>query len=100
MRRSRTRRARPNLRCCFVAYLEPAILGGRMVSPSSMLTPEQAMTRSTSSMKASRAWIILVALLLLTGVASAERRRVVILEFEGDKAEQFHADIIKLVKKS
>jgi len=58
------------------------------------------MTSCRSSMKASRAWIILVALLLLTGVASAGRKRIVVLEFEGDKAEQFHEDVVKLIKKS
>jgi hypothetical protein len=65
-----------------------------------MSTLEQAMTRSSSSMKASRSWFILVALLLLTGVASAGRKRVVVLEFEGDKAEQFHEDVVRLIKKS
>ena len=51
-------------------------------------------------MKATRAWLILVALLALTGVANAQRKRVVVLEFEGDKAEKFHADVVKLIKKS
>ncbi len=58
------------------------------------------MTSSRSSMKATRAWFILVALLVLTGVASAGRKRVVVLEFEGDKAEKFHAEVIRLIKKS
>jgi hypothetical protein len=48
----------------------------------------------------SKAWFILVALLLLTGVANAGRKRVVVLDFEGDKAEKFHADVVKLIKKS
>ena len=56
------------------------------------------MTRSSS--KAVRFWFVLVALLLLTGIANAGRKRVVVLEFDGDKAEKFHADIVKLIKKS
>jgi hypothetical protein len=32
--------------------------------------------------------------------ADAERKRVVILPFDGDKAEKFHASMVKLVKKS
>jgi hypothetical protein len=51
-------------------------------------------------MKRTSAWLILVALLALTGIANAGRKRVVVLEFEGDKAEKFHADVIKLIKKS
>jgi hypothetical protein len=58
------------------------------------------MTSSRTSMKAPSAWIVLVALLALTGVASAGRKRIVVLEFEGDKAEKFHADVVKLIKKS
>lgn len=56
------------------------------------------MTRSRA--RASRPWIILVALLLLTGVAAAGRKRVVVLEFEGDKAEKFQAEVVRLIKKS
>jgi hypothetical protein len=65
-----------------------------------MSTPEQAMTSSRSRPKASRAWFVFVALLLLTGVANAGRKRVVVLEFEGDKAAQFHEDVVRLIKKT
>ena len=41
-----------------------------------------------------------VALLLLTGVANAGRKRIVVLAFEGDKAEQFHEDVVRMIKKS
>src|SRR6187402_2022117 len=58
------------------------------------------MPRSRTRLKASSAWIILVTLLLLTGAASAGRKRVVVLDFEGDKAEKFHEDVVKLIKKS
>ncbi len=61
------------------------------------------MTSSRSRPKASRAWLTLLALLLLTGiggVANAGRKRVVVLEFEGPKAEQFHEDVIRVIKKS
>src|SRR6185436_9109118 len=97
---SGTRPAPPTSLCCFAAGPPALILDGRTVPSLSMPTPEQAMTSCRSSMKASRAWIILVALLLLTGVASAGRKRIVVLEFEGDKAEQFHEDVVKLIKKS
>ncbi len=55
---------------------------------------------TTSRSSTTRLWFILVALLLLTGVANAGRKRVVVLEFEGDKAEKFHAEVIRLIKKS
>jgi len=46
----------------------------------------------------------LAALFLVVGFASrahAERKRVVILPFDGDeKAEKFHASMVKLLKKS
>ena len=58
------------------------------------------MTSSRSKASTTKAWLILVALLLLTGVANAGRKRVVVLEFEGDKAEKFHDDVVKLIKKS
>ena len=54
----------------------------------------------SSRPRASRAWFVFLALLLLTGVASAGRKRVVVLDFEGDKAEQFHEDVVRLIKKS
>jgi opacity protein-like surface antigen len=34
------------------------------------------------------------------GQAHADRRRVVVLDFEGPNAEKFHSDVIKLIKKS
>ncbi|HWU88778.1 MAG TPA: hypothetical protein VN253_16040 [Kofleriaceae bacterium] len=58
------------------------------------------MTSSRPKASTTRAWIILAALLLLTGVANAGRKRVVVLEFEGDKAEKFHEDVVKLIRKS
>ena len=58
------------------------------------------MTRSRTRLPASSAWIALVLLLLLSGVANAGRKRIVVLEFEGDKAEKFHEDVVRLIKKS
>jgi len=34
------------------------------------------------------------------GRADAGRKRIVVLDFEGPKAEKFHADVVKMVKKS
>ena len=34
------------------------------------------------------------------GVARAERKRVVVLDFEGPKGERFHDDLVKLIKKT
>jgi len=34
------------------------------------------------------------------GVASAGRKRVVVLDFEGPKGEKFHDDVVKLIKKT
>jgi hypothetical protein len=62
------------------------------------------MTTSRSTTSTSRAWIAPVIALLLLGAAAgraeAGRKRVVVLEFEGEKAERFHADVVKLIKKS
>ncbi len=62
------------------------------------------MLNSRSIPSINRLWSGVVALLLVAGFASrahAERKRVVILPFEGDeKAEKFHAALIKLVKKT
>jgi hypothetical protein len=55
------------------------------------------MTSSTSS---NRIVVAIATLLLLAGVANAGRKRVVVLDFEGPKAEKFHDDIVKLLKKS
>jgi hypothetical protein len=59
-----------------------------------------SMTRSRTRLKASSAWVTLALLLLLCGVANAGRKRIVVLEFEGDKAEKFHEDVVRLIKKS
>jgi opacity protein-like surface antigen len=61
------------------------------------------MTNSRSS--ASRnsvlaALVVCCAMLAAGGVASAERKRVVVLEFEGPKAQKFHDDLVKLIKKT
>src|SRR5204863_8084516 len=50
-------------------------------------------------------WLILVALvvgLLLptTAAHAGGKKRIVVLELEGPKAEKFHADLVKLLKKS
>jgi hypothetical protein len=44
--------------------------------------------------------VVLAALVLWMGRADAGRKRVVVLDFEGPKAEKFHADVVKLIKKS
>src|SRR5580704_10395008 len=59
-------------------------------------------SRSTSS--TSRHVVLVIALLasLVLGAGSASagpRRRIVVLEFEGPKAEEFHEDLVKLIKK-
>jgi hypothetical protein len=62
------------------------------------------MPNSRSTPSTNRFWLGLGALLLVAGFATraeAERKRIVILPFEGDeKAEKFHAALIKLVKKT
>jgi hypothetical protein len=55
------------------------------------------MTSSTSS---NRVLVAIATLLLLCGVASAGRKRIVVLDFSGPKAEKFHDDVVKLLKKS
>ncbi|HEY5950553.1 MAG TPA: hypothetical protein VIV40_33910 [Kofleriaceae bacterium] len=40
-----------------------------------------------------------MALVLWMGRADAGRKRIVVLDFEGPKAEKFHADVVKLIKK-
>ncbi len=48
-----------------------------------------------------RAMLVLLLLVCgLGGVAHAERKRVVVLPFEGDKAEKFYDGVVKLLKKS
>ena len=59
------------------------------------------MTSSRSRTSRSSALALLVALMVWAGVARAgERKRIVVLDFEGPKAEKFHDDIVKLIKKS
>jgi hypothetical protein len=58
------------------------------------------MTNSTSSISRSSLLVVIATLVLWVGSASADRRRVVVLEFEGPKAEKFHDDVVKLLKKS
>lgn len=61
------------------------------------------MTSSKSSILRNRVrstLIVVAALVLWMGRADAGRKRVVVLDFEGPKAEKFHADVVKLIKKS
>ena len=62
------------------------------------------MLSSRSKASTNRIWLGLAALLLVAGFAAraeAERKRVVILPFDGDeKAEKFHGALVKLIKKS
>lgn len=58
------------------------------------------MTNSRSSISINKLLIVIATLVLWVGSAKAERRRVVVLEFEGPKAEKFHDDVVKLLKKS
>jgi hypothetical protein len=45
--------------------------------------------------------VVVCAVVLGTGgVASAGRKRVVVLDFEGPKGEKFHDDLVKLIKKT
>ena len=58
------------------------------------------MTSSRSSSLRS-SWLTAIAVLaMLTGIAQAGRKRVVVLDFEGPKAEKFHDDVVKLIKKT
>jgi hypothetical protein len=59
----------------------------------------------TSSRSIPDRWLFVLAVILLwTGMtisrAEAGRKRVVVLDFEGPNAEKFHADVVKLIKKS
>jgi len=58
------------------------------------------MTSSRSKASTSRRWLVLAFLLCTLGVAHADRRRVVVMPFDGEKAEKFHDAVVKLVKKS
>ncbi len=57
------------------------------------------MTTSRSSILRN-SLLVLAALVLWMGRAEAGRKRIVVLDFEGPKAEKFHADVVKLIKKS
>jgi len=49
----------------------------------------------------SRFWLAVAALVVWSSLAYAgSRKRVVVLDFDGPKAEKFHDDIVKLLKKS
>jgi hypothetical protein len=57
------------------------------------------MTSSTSNTSKS-SWLALVAMVVFgTGVAEAGHKRVVVLDFEGPKAEKFHDAIVKAIEK-
>ena len=62
------------------------------------------MTSSRSKASTSKRWLVLAFLVAgLGGLGTAhadKRKRVVILPFEGEKAEKFHEAVVKLVKKS
>lgn len=55
---------------------------------------------STSSISISKALAVLAVLLLWVGSAHADRKRIVVLEFDGPEAEKLHASVVKLLKKS
>jgi len=61
------------------------------------------MTNSRSRSSRNRFWGALVVAFALSSVASvahAERKRVVVLDFEGPKGEKFHDDLVRLLKKT
>src|SRR5512139_405708 len=58
------------------------------------------MTSSKSNKWITRALLVLVALLLGTGIASANRKRLVVLEFEGDDADKIHSSFVKFLKRT
>jgi len=57
------------------------------------------MTSSTSNILRN-SLVVLAALVLWMGRADAGRKRIVVLDFEGPKAEKFHEDLVKLIKKN
>ena len=60
-------------------------------------------TRSRSRASRTRLWAVLVVLCAVAGaggVAEAGRKRVVVLDFEGPKGDQFHDELVKLIKKT
>lgn len=58
------------------------------------------MTSSKSNSWLSRALMIFLALVISSGMANAGRKRLVVLEFEGDDAAEIHESFIKFVKKT
>ena len=56
------------------------------------------MTSSRSSILRS-SLVVLAALVFWMGHADAGRKRIVVLEFDGPKADRFHSDVVKLIKK-
>ncbi len=56
------------------------------------------MTSSRSSILRS-SLVVLMALIMWVGRADAGRKRIVVLELDGPKAEKFHKDLVKLIKK-
>jgi hypothetical protein len=57
------------------------------------------MTSSTSNTSRSSRLALLVTLVLATGIAHADHKRVVVLDFDGPKAEKFHDAIVKAIEK-
>ena len=55
---------------------------------------------SRSIISTSRALTVLTVLCLLVSTAWAGKKRVVVLDFEGDNAEELHEGVVKLLKKS
>ncbi len=53
----------------------------------------------TSSKSTPKWLVVLAALVLWVGVAEAQRKRVVVLEFEGPNADKFRSAVIKVIKK-
>jgi hypothetical protein len=61
------------------------------------------MTNSRSRNSINRfcgALIVALSVSSVVGVAHAERKRVVVLEFEGPRGEKFHDDLVRLLKKT
>src|SRR5436190_20745692 len=57
------------------------------------------MTSSKSNSWFQRVLVVLIALLVTTGVATADRKRLVVLDFEGDEAEPIQKSFVKMLKK-
>ena len=58
------------------------------------------MTSSKSNSWFARALVLLALLVVCTGVANAERKRLVVMEFEGDEAEDVRKSFVKFLKKT